>query len=255
MATFILTPKNLIVMFGEVTATMSTENLDTNAIEQFFLSKPEETEENTQKLLSLITPVIKEKVEKNNIIKEVLSYEMEDFYLKDNQLFLEGVNTPIPLNLATAIQTAHKEDKERFVALKNFWCWVVQNPDIESREDAFKWVTKAKVPILPSGLILTFRRVVKVENQDTALSEFISETFLKLRKQKKGTNVNVTFKGKSYNLKSEYYKIMEGKSNYYTDDLTRKQKYFIGKENRMPREAVCSNRNACAAQGLVIAPL
>ena len=105
---------------------------------------------------------------------------------------MEGIDISVPdVLIERFAELREARNYEEFAALANFWRWTSLNPDAESRENIYAWVRKHNIPILSSGLILTFRRVVKVNKFDYNFSEFIDKLFLQRRAAKKTTKINV----------------------------------------------------------------
>ena len=218
---------------------------------------------------SEVVEILTEKPLTIPISKDVVDYYdnvdvSEEFIVVDNNLYLKGIGLPIPVVLAEKMAKCVKENDPYLRALINFWKWTSLNPDKDSREDIYKWVKKQNIPILDSGLILTFRRVVKVSGSDINydLKEFVDKEYNRLRKSKKSTQVivysNETENGIEYNtkygitvgvLKDLYNQQLENCEVYYTDNHTHSEKYVIGVENRMERSKVDSNKNNACSTG------
>lgn len=219
-----------------------------------------ENEETELEIKKVLIPELEEKIAHNEQVKETLEEILThpDFYEQDGKLYHVKVKLSIPMVLAVKMKE-NFDNPEELNKLINFWCWTSLNPDAESRENIYEWVKKQNIPILPSGLILTFRRVVKVNGVDYTLTEYVNETYLKLRKSKKSTTVNVYKNEEGYNLKDgdlvgllkDLYNAPQ-ESTYYTSNHDKTVKYYIGKEVRMAREKVDPDKRNTCSTGLFV---
>lgn len=120
------------------------------------------------------------------------TYKNCKFKVVDGSVYMEGIDISVPdVLIERFAELREARNYEDFAALANFWRWTSLNPDAESRENIYAWVRKHNIPILSSGLILTFRRVVKVNKFDYNFSEFVDKLFLLRRASKKTTKINV----------------------------------------------------------------
>ena len=120
------------------------------------------------------------------------TYKNCKFKVVNGSVYMEGIDISVPdVLIERFAELREARNYEEFAALANFWRWTSLNPDAESRENIYAWVRKHNIPILSSGLILTFRRVVKVNKFDYNFSEFIDKLFLQRRAAKKTTKINV----------------------------------------------------------------
>ena len=120
------------------------------------------------------------------------TYKNSKFKVVDGSVYMEGIDISIPDVLVERFaELREARNHEEFAALANFWRWTSLNPDAESRENIYAWVRKHNIPILSSGLILTFRRVVKLDKFSYDFSEFINKVYMYRRSIKKTTKYNV----------------------------------------------------------------
>lgn len=118
-----------------------------------------------------------------NILKD------DRFYEEDGLIYFKESNIAVPFDLAEVISNAmsNNENYEKFI---NFWRWCSLNPDADSAKDLFNFVLTEGVDILPSGLLLLFRRVVsKYEN--TALKQFVLTQYGILRAKHRSTDKDI----------------------------------------------------------------
>ena len=243
---------------GEMVTDDQAQRLD-----EILLNSFKEDEETELEIKKILVPELEEKLAHNEQVKETVSVILThpDFYEMEGKLYHSKVKLSIPMVLAVKMKE-NFENPEELNKLINFWCWVSLNPDAESRENIYQWVKKQNIPILPSGLILTFRRVVKVNGVDYALTEYVNETYLKIKKSKKKTTINVYKNDEGYNLKdgklvgilADLYNTPQ-EEVYYTSNHDKTVKYYIGQEVRMARENVDPNKRNTCSKGYHVASI
>lgn len=169
------------------------------------------------------------------------------FWEENGSIYYKNIKVSIPKVLADKFVQAQDEEFNRLI---KFWGWLSLNPNPRSRENLYNWIEKNDVQLTNGGLMIHFRRVVSIKPDQTELGKFVLETYEKLRKQKKSTNVLVfKYDNSDYTLKSvidgerclcigrlkELYLELDKPSNVFTDNYTRTWDYRIGKESRMDR--------------------
>lgn len=184
----------------------------------------------------------------------------EGFWEENGSVYYKNIKVSIPKVLAEKLI---KADEEEFQRLIKFWGWLSLNPNPRTRENLYGWVEKNGIQLTNGGLMVLYRRVVSLEPEDTDLGRFVKETYEKLRKQKKSTNVNV-WENKFepvYTLNKDFvqhtmignlkqlYLELDMPSNVFTDAHTRKKRYMIGIEEREPRSAGDESDATCS-QGI-----
>lgn len=167
------------------------------------------------------------------------------FWEEDGSLYYKNIKVSIPKVLAEKFIVAEGEEFNRLI---RFWGWLSLNPNPRTRENLYGWVEKNGIQLTNGGLMILYRRVIRLNGEDTTLGKFVKKSYEKLRKQKKSTNVDVyhdedgfyysvenygdTFMG---NLKELYLELGK-QTDVFTDAHTGKERYEIGKESRMPRD-------------------
>ena len=126
-------------------------------------------------------------------IEEMVNKLPHIFEKRGNALYRTGVNLSIPEGLALEfVQTydafltcnvdyeVEFEETAPFQALDNFWMWCALNPNPESREDLFRFLSKHNMKITNQGMFLAYRRVVSTNNsnRDKDLISFISNKYV-----------------------------------------------------------------------------
>lgn len=180
----------------------------------------------------------------------------EGFWESNNSVYYKNIRVSIPQVLATKLKDANDEEFERLI---RFWGWLSLNPNPRTRENLYGWVEKNGIQLTNGGLMILYRRVIRLNEEDTTLGKFVKKSYEKLRKQKKSTNVDVyhdedgfyysvenygnTFMG---NLKELY---LGKQTDVFTDAHTGKKRYMIGIEEREPRSAGDESDATCS-QGI-----
>jgi hypothetical protein len=220
-------------------------------------------------------------------IEEMVNKLPHIFEKKGNALYRTGINLSIPEGLALEFVSTYDaflncnldyvvefEETPPFQALDNFWMWCALNPNPESREDLFRFLTLHEMKITNQGMFLAYRRVVSTtnSNRDKDLISFISNKYVQVKtKWKKNpshyevhelnnvfelrhvdmnSDVEITFVG---NLQDLYLDLPNMTQSQFTDAHTHSMDYRIGMEARIPRyEGNQSNQVTCS-KGLHVA--
>jgi hypothetical protein len=127
-----------------------------------------------------------------------------DFAERNGAVYMITNGNEIPLSipkillsrfvyLLQQIEKNNEEALDEYVALQKFWLWSSLCPNPQSREDLFGWIDRNKLKINKNGFFFAYRKVVSVNNTKCAsnsmnktLSEFISNSYLKIKAAKKG---------------------------------------------------------------------
>lgn len=147
-------------------------------------------------------------------LKENLSIDDRFFYL-EGSLYRVGIPLSIPRHLATDIAECLTEIKkaneslddvnsgywsDSLDTLDNFWKWTSLIRTAQSRESFYEFCQANNLIITKQGFVIGFRKVYSKGN--SKLAEFVSEQYLRLRKNKKSTNVLVyKYDNSDYTLK------------------------------------------------------
>lgn len=220
-------------------------------------------------------------------IEEMVNKLPHIFEKRGNALYRTGINLSIPEGLALEFVTTYDaflttgtdtfldfEETSPFQALDNFWMWCALNPNPESREDLFRFLSKHNMKITNQGMFLAYRRVVSTNNsnRDKDLISFISNKYVQVKtKWKKNpshyevhelnnnfelrhvdanSDVEITYIG---NLQDLYLELPNMTQSQFTDAHTHTMDYRIGMEARIPRyEGNQSNQVTCS-KGLHVA--
>jgi hypothetical protein len=203
-----------------------------------------------------------------------------DFVIKGDIVELVGIERSIPKVLVDRFLELHlNDDKDEYEALKNFWRWIVLNPNAEATESFYQQMESYKPSITKEGFLLAYRWVRTVNtshknprpiapNKDQV--EFVSNQRLRIKKVSKknpkdywvfknGNEFTVT-KSKDKedagelvgNLEDLYLKLpkeQEELGQLYTDGHTGTMDIRIGKEVTMNRKD-CDESNTSCSKGL-----
>lgn len=184
----------------------------------------------------------------------------EGFWEEDASVYYKNIKVSIPQVLAVKMLEASEEEFQRLI---KFWGWLSLNPNPRTRENLYGWVEKNGVQLTNGGLMILYRRVVSVT--DGALTNFVKTVYEYRRKQKKSTNINVyedengdytlahTYIDEVYNTPAYNDLVGNLKELYvskpeqvFTDNYSRTEKYVIGKESFMPRDAGDESDEQCS---------
>jgi len=205
----------------------------------------------------------------------------EEFEVKEGSLYFKGIDRSLPKllieklaeivvkwrkNVAGDIEHFLKEYDE-YQALKKFWLKCCLNPNAQSAEDLYGFLTHHNFKIDNHGNFYAYRRVVsKVMDENKTYIEFISNIYTKIKavwKKKpsnyyvwKQDNGNFSFSTISKedgintligNLEELYLNLPNIQDKHYTDDRTKSYDYRIGEVISMPRnEGSDDNTQSCS---------
>lgn len=192
-------------------------------------------------------------------------------------VFLAGFNTPIPVILVDVIKDYH-ENKFPITPIINFWKLLMINPDTRVRTSLFKFIQKHDFVLTDSGYMLVYKAVdvkTKVEND---LAEFITNSYLKVKKDwkcspnkytvyrengalamsknetvenwlaKKEKEIEVL--GKLGDLNAQMDKIAEEQGSLYTDFYSHTMDIRLGMPIKMERKSCDSDPARDCSYGL-----
>lgn len=189
----------------------------------------------------------------------------EGFWKNDGSIYYKNIGISIPQVLAEKMMKADEEELKRLI---NFWCWLSLNPNPRSRESLYTWIERNGIQLTNGGLMILYRRVVDTGKTSlNSLEQFVKETYERLRKNKKSTNIGVyqcsynqdsfsignfgsTFTSPVYigNLKELYHSFKN--EQVFTDNYTCTKRYMIGKEEREKRNEGDEDSSVSCSRGL-----
>ena len=179
------------------------------------------------------------------------------FWEENGSIYYKNIKVSIPKVLAEKFLQAEGQEFDRLI---KFWGWLSLNPNPRTRENLYGWVEKNGIQLTNGGLMVLYRRVVKIKPEQTDLGKFVKETYEKLKRWKKSTNQTVwenkyeqvyTLTGNSvhYTIVGTLYFLyhnMNQPKNVFTDAHTGTERYEIGKESRMPRDKGDESDASCS---------
>lgn len=264
----LLGKKSLLLVFGNL---KFHGNIDDKTSEELAMALNnwvdfadlEPTPELEKQLQDILFPEFKAIISHNEVVKEVVKLaNHDDFCLIQGRMYYKEIGVSIPLKLAELFQELINDGN--FAELNrwiNFWKWLSLHKSEDVRKDLYSYVLDKKLPVLPSGLLLKYRRIKSVSGQvkeEIDFQNWIIETYLKVRKSKKSTSIPVYEKNGKYNLRfgnikgvlKELYTRQIIQSNVkYTDNYSQTLDYRVGIENRMPMSQVCKDKSVQAGPG------
>ena len=208
------------------------------------------------------------------------------FTVKDGALYRDGIDISVPEELALAYVQAYEnylnsvehskeqcclEEFDEFIGLDRFWMWCSLNPNAESRVDLFRFLQHHDMQVTKQGMFLAYRRVVSKKTQNSALLNFVSSSYVKVKAQwkKNPTDYSVFEKDGIYELKKDhntpagytylgnlqtlYLELPTFEEHQFTDAHTHSMDYRIGLEARIERHQGNQSNQVSCSRGLHVA--
>lgn len=195
-----------------------------------------------------------------------------DFEILEGDVYMLGVSISIPKVLVEKFNSLLTPNShEEYDALKNFWRWCALNSNPESREDLYTFIKKNDVKLTPKGNMILYRRIIKKGEGSDALVEFVSTSYVKVKKNKKSpAKYWVTSENNKYllvhsaegitpisvnekivgNLKDLYDNLASLSENMYTDAHTETMKIQVGEIYKISEDEVDLSNNKDCSRGL-----
>lgn len=202
----------------------------------------------------------------------------EEFeFIGDNIVVMKGTGRTIPSLLVERFAIiAHRHNghvesivkDEEYIGLKRFFLWCCLNPRAEVADRLYDFLAKNGMKITKQGFFVALRNVVRVKSADTALTEFVSNAYNKVKAVWKKNPINFRVmeidgqysiekvtnthpKGAIVgNLDTLYSTLPDQEGNRYTDNYTKTFDIRIGKAVSMPPEECSWSTADCAHKGL-----
>lgn len=222
--------------------------------------------------------ILKEKAE--NTIKgfDSLKDYTDHFEFKENSVYLKVDGKTINRTIPPIVVEKFAEIiggtgiGEEFEALKKFTLKCFTNPNAQSAEDLYKFLSKHQFKIDKHGNFYGYRRVVSVaDDKNKDLVEFISNTYTKIKAVWKKKPVNYVVLNRPEtgyvfskigsevegvligNLEELYLNLPTMQENRYTDAHTHSMDYRIGEVASIPRDKGDDDNSVSCSRGLHIA--
>lgn len=142
---------------------------------------------------SLLSPKIKEVVEKVESVKDILIRVKKSKILSlvGSSIYIKSIcELSVPQDLVEAILDAEESKNTDLVqSYLNFWTLASQNPDSRARMNLFWFLSKYGLTVTKSGFFVAYRKVlVKSEGKvvDNTLTKFITDSYFAIKAKKKG---------------------------------------------------------------------
>jgi hypothetical protein len=206
------------------------------------------------------------KIKQVEISKKKLFSKIPEFVVKNNEVYLKGLNFVLPEDFLKVILEV--ENKQPYI---NFMYNLSSNPNEYVRNNVFTWVNNNQFKITENGYIYGVRWVVK-KNDISELTRFVHSEYTKKKLQKKSPKnyyvyklegdgvdtigVQYIVKNKDVALTNEYeivgnlYDLFNNKEEIvFTDAHTQTFTIKIGEVVSMNRKD-CDESNALCSRGL-----
>lgn len=199
-----------------------------------------------------------------------------DFKIENDSVYLVGVDRSMPkllverfLSLISDYKTQKELNKcEEYNSLKKFWLKCCLNPNAQSAEDLYKFLSHHQFKIDSHGNFYAYRRVVSRGVENKNLIDFITNSYNKVKAvwKKSPNNYYVILEDDgSYsisldnrpdgitkvvgNLTELYLGLPNMSGNSYTSSHTGQEDYKAGTVISMPRYAGDDNNNISCSKG------
>lgn len=249
----------------------------------------------TEEIIALLTPPkVEEKgsdfdieKEESEIVKPFLSIfdSVDDFEVVGDKLFfrnIRSVEIP-PLIVARFVELLEgikhnviqpnfegEQLKEELKSLKAFTYWLLLNPIESARKDALNFIRKNQLPITSNGMLVTFRKVVSKVKTNKELVKFISESYFKVKKNKKSPknyeifddnplicvsgNKKHDYNNHVGNLYELYHNLSQFEENIFTDNHTKSKTIRIGEVYKEDEDVIDLDNTKNCSSGLMCSP-
>lgn len=212
---------------------------------------------------------------------------LKDFEVKDGAVYLKTndgvtIERSLPALMiekfaelySPTLQCVEGEENEIYEerdALKKFWLKCCLNPNAQSAEDLYVFLSHHQMRIDRHGNFYAYRNVVSTEAPNKELVEFIGNTYNKVKAvwKKKPRDYFVWLEGDGFytfskddgkigsdsgrfiqgNLEELYLNLPDMQQGNYTDAHTRKFDYKIGEAHKMPRNEGDDNNSVSCSKG------
>jgi|GEM_PF-2498024 len=199
--------------------------------------------------------------------------DLADFEVEGNSVYLKGVKRSMPqllvekfIELQAAYESnEHFEESGEYQSLKKFWLKCCLNPNAQSAEDLYKFLSKHQFKIDKHGNFYAYRRVVSTGGKNKKLVEFVSNTYNKVKAvwKKKPSDYQVYKNEQEYsfsktwndegefigNLEDLYLDLPNMQEKSYTSKHTGEEDYKVGSTISMPRNDGDDNNSVSCSKG------
>lgn len=123
----------------------------------------------------------------NQIIDPLSAYDLPDSLERTpaGDIVLKGTNTPMPHNLLEFMFEYLDKDYD-IMPFVRFWQLCMINPNEQARDDFFRYIKEYGITITDHGYVVLYKAVNKKAGSGLIdFSEFVSESYLKIKRMKK----------------------------------------------------------------------
>lgn len=194
------------------------------------------------------------------------------FYTDGESVFRKGINLSIPEVVLNRFVESY-DDVDEFNKVDNFWFRCAMNPNANSRESLYNFLSKNDIRLTPSGFMITYRWVVSLDSKvelpfginyslidglDSYLEELHS-TYKRWKKSKSKIFIDSTGKMVSKGGVCTYEQLLQNlpsdRDMEYTDQHTKTMSIFMGNPVSIQRELCDPNHSKACSKGLHVAGL
>lgn len=225
-----------------------------------------------------------DKEEDEHLVEGIdLLVETGEFETRDGAVYMKGINRSLPKLLIQHFvgivelyeegledTIAYLNDDTEYQSLKKFWVKCCLNPNAQSAEDLYEFLSHHQFKIDRHGNFYAYRRVVSKNNYvDKALVDAISNTYMKIRAMWKQNpqNFELYKEGDEYqihrvskcntvypgelvgNIDALYRNLPNMSCNVYTAAHDNRMDYRVGEIISMPRQMGDDNNLVSCSRG------
>ena len=203
-----------------------------------------------------------------DFMRDVSDNGHDIFVVKENSIYLKGINISMPELLVRAIATSDNE--EHVLSLIKFWSLCAMNPDPRARHDLFTFLAQGDFTITPSGYFVAYRNAQIKEEGDNELMTAVTRKYVQCKLQNKNPAKYLVLRNKYDNsidfqkakkkVSSEYDvegfvdevygQISSISETTYTDAHTRTMTIKLGEPVTQDRKECDADPNADCSRGL-----
>lgn len=203
---------------------------------------------------------------------EILS-KNGDFTVTESSVYMKEVpSRSLPkllINKFAELLSKDVQQEDEYQSLKKFWLKCCLNPNAQSAEDLYTFLTNHQFNIDRHGNFYAYRRVVSKGTQNQKLVEFVSNTYTKVKavwKKRAGDYDVLQLNDGKYNFfKVGHHDVSDGKfignlqelylnlpnmqEKAYTSAHTGREDYRVGEVVSMPRQSGDDNNQISCSKG------
>lgn len=202
------------------------------------------------------------------LIKILDKKEGFQFDTLNNQMYYGNIPYAIPSLLLDKILDLVENDtfEQDVLGYLNFWSWCALNPNPNSRHQLFDFLEKVGIQITQDGMLICYRNVDVKQTGDLELTEYVSQRYAQIRKNKKSPSNYLVYRDEDGDLQCKtsippntlnIYGNLEGLysnidrfESVFTDNYTKKYKIKLNEPVTMDRSLCDSDPDSDCSYGL-----